>query len=319
MEAYTDFATVYDTFMDETPYDVWGDFVAGLIEKYGVSRSAETSAAKEKETDNNTASGNEFEEKCSESGREDIIEETPDFKSLHDTVDFAEPDPETALEEERNLIVELGCGTGSFTQVLKKKGYDIIGIDMSPDMLNVARNKAAAEGLDIMYLEQDMRELDLYCTAGTIVSVCDSVNYVLSDEELLETFKLVNNFLFPGGVFIFDFNTLHKYRDVIGDATIAENRQDCSFIWDNYFHDGDNINEYDLTIFVMCDEEKELFQRFTETHYQRGYTLEEMKRIMEKSGLRFVTAIDADTHEAPNDESERIYIVAGECGKDLDY
>ncbi len=288
MEAYTDFATVYDTFMDETPYDVWGDFVAGLIEKYGVSKPYESSDSKKKESD---------------------------LKSVHDSGDLDDQDYESALDEERNLVVELGCGTGSFTQVLRKKGYDIIGIDMSPDMLNVARNKAAAEGLDIMYLEQDMRELDLYCTAGTIVSVCDSVNYLLSEDELLETFRLVNNFLFPGGVFIFDFNTLHKYRDVIGDATIAENRQDCSFIWDNYFHDENNINEYDLTIFVMCDEEKELFQRFTETHYQRGYTLEEMKKVVEESGLKFVTAIDADTHEAPTDESERIYIVAVENGK----
>ena len=270
MEAYTDFATVYDTFMDETPYDVWGNFVAKLIEKYGVSKPLGASD----ETDNIAP-----------------------------------------LDEERNLVVELGCGTGSFTQILKKKGYDMIGIDMSPDMLNVARNKAASEGLDIMYLEQDMRELDLYCTAGTIVSVCDSVNYVLEDDEILETFRLVNNFLFPGGVFIFDFNTLHKYRDVIGDATIAENRDDCSFIWDNYFHDEENINEYDLTIFVRCHEGKELFQRFTETHYQRGYTLEEMKMLVERSGMVFVTAIDADTHEEPSEDSERIYIVARENGK----
>jgi SAM-dependent methyltransferase len=224
---------------------------------------------------------------------------------------------EAALEQERNLIVELGCGTGSFTQILKKKGYDIMGIDLSPDMLNVARNKAAEQGLDIMYLEQDMRELDLYSTAGTIVSVCDSINYLLEEEDILDTFKLVNNFLFPGGAFIFDFNTLHKYRDVIGDATIAENREDCSFIWDNYFHEDEHINEYDLTIFVRCDEEKELFQRFTETHYQRGYTLDEMKELVEKAGLIFACAIDADTHGEPSKDSERIYIVARENGKKL--
>ncbi len=299
MEAYTDFATVYDTFMDETPYDVWGNFVAELIEKYGVSKPAVTVG---EDQDRQRAGKDSF-------AKEEISSED-DTDADSDSVQY-----EQALEEEKNLVVELGCGTGSFTQILKRKGYDIIGIDMSPDMLNVARNKAAAEDLDIMYLEQDMRELDLYCTAGTIVSVCDSVNYVLEDDELLETFRLVNNFLFPGGVFIFDFNTLHKYRDVIGDATIAENRDDCSFIWDNYFHDEENINEYDLTIFVRCDEGKELFQRFTETHYQRGYTLDEMKMLVERAGMIFVTAIDADTHEEPSEESERIYIVARENGK----
>ena len=272
MEAYSDFATVYDTFMDETPYEVWGDYVAELIEEFGISKPQAVAEA-------------------------------------------AEEDTEAALEQERNLIVELGCGTGSFTQVMKKKGYDIMGIDMSPDMLNIARNKAAKENLDIMYLEQDMRELDLYCTAGTIVSVCDSVNYLLEDEDVVETFRLVNNFLYPGGIFIFDFNTLYKYSEVIGDATIAENREDCSFIWDNYYHEDEHINEYDLTIFVRTPGEEEVFRRFSETHYQRGYTVEEMKVYLKEAGLELVKIIDADTHKAPTAESQRIYIVAREQGK----
>ena len=283
MEAYTDFAAVYDTFMDETPYEVWGTFVAGLIEKYGISKPVRSGAGQGKEN-------------------------TEEYDTAEDS--------KQALDEEKNLIVELGCGTGSFTRVMYGLGYDIMGTDISPEMLNIARNRNAELGLDIMYLEQDMRELDLYCTAGTIVSVCDSINYILEVDELIETFKLVNNFLFPKGVFIFDFNTLHKYRDVIGDTTIAENRQDCSFIWDNYFHEEDNINEYDLTIFARADREKELFSRSVETHYQRGYTYEEMLDIVERSGLKFVAAFDEETHESPTAESERIYIVAMEQGKE---
>ena len=282
MEAYTDFAAVYDTFMDETPYEVWGTFVAGLIEKYGISKPLRSGAGLGKE--------------------------------LTEEYDTAE-DSEQALDEEKNLIVELGCGTGSFTQQLYKLGYDIMGIDLSPDMLNLARMKSQEMGYNIMYLEQDMRELDLYCTAGTIVSVCDSINYVLEDQEVIDTFKLVNNFLYPKGLFMFDFNTLHKYRDVIGDTTIAENREDCSFIWDNYYHEDEHINEYDLTIFARCDEKDEVFRRSVETHFQRGYTLEEMKDFVEKAGLEFIEAIDADTHEAPHDDSERVYIIARENGK----
>lgn len=93
-----------------------------------------------------------------------------------------------------------------------------------------------------------MRELDLYSTVGTVISVCDSVNYILEEEELLQVFRLVNNYLYPGGVFIFDFNTAYKYREVIGNTTIAENREDCSFIWENYYDPEEEINEYDLTI-----------------------------------------------------------------------
>lgn len=294
MDAYTDFATVYDTFMDETPYEVWGDFVVELINKYGVSKPA-------------------FAGRTAGTEKEDSEAGVGGAK-----IGFAEAqeNSEEALEQERNLVAELGCGTGSFTLTMAKRGYDIIGIDMSAEMLDIARNKSAEAGFDIMYLEQDMRELDLYCTAGTILSVCDSINYLLEDEDVIETFKLVNNFLFPKGVFIFDFNTLHKYRDVIGDVTIAENREDCSFIWDNYYHDEEHINEYDLTIFYRAGEDG-MFKRSVETHYQRGYTLDEMKTFVEKSGLRFITAIDADTHGEPTDESERIYIVAGENGKSI--
>ena len=278
MDAYSDFANVYDIFMDETPYEVWGDFIVELIEKYGVSK--------------------------------------PALAVDKDGTAEPEENSEAALEQERNFIAELGCGTGSFTLNMAKRGYDIIGIDMSPDMLDIARRKTEAEGLDIMYLEQDMRELDLYCTAGTILSVCDSINYLLEDEDVIETFKLVNNFLFPKGVFIFDFNTLHKYRDVIGDVTIAENREECSFIWDNYYHDEEHINEYDLTIFTKCGE-GDVFKRSVETHYQRGYTLDEMKTFVEKAGMKFIAAYDVDTHGEPTEDSERIYIVAGECGKSI--
>lgn len=258
MEAYTDFASVYDTFMDETPYEEWANFLHQLIKEYGISQPV----------------------------RDD---------------------------SEKNLVLDLGCGTGTLTELLYRKGYDMIGVDFSQEMLNIAMNKKEKSGSDILYLCQDMRELDLYSTIGTVISACDSVNYLLEDEEVVETFRLVNNYLYPGGVFIFDFNTVYKYEQVIGDTTIAENREDCSFIWDNFYHEEECINEYDLTIFVK--EENELFRKFTETHYQRGYTLNEMKMFIEEAGLQFVKAIDADTHKAPTEESERIYVIAREQGK----
>ncbi|MBO4458491.1 MAG: class I SAM-dependent methyltransferase [Butyrivibrio sp.] len=290
MDAYTDFANVYDTFMDETPYEVWGDFIVELIEKYGLSKPVNAGVK-----ENNRTSDQEHDV------TNDVSVET-------------EEDSEEALNEEKNLVVELGCGTGSFTAIMARKGYDIMGIDMSEEMLQVARRKVTEQNLNVMFLEQDMRELDLYCTCGTVLSVCDSINYLLEDEDVVTTFKLVNNFLFPKGIFIFDFNTLHKYRDVIGDVTIAENREDCSFIWENYYHEDEHVNEYDLTIFAKCGEE-DLFRKSVETHYQRGYELEEMISFVKESGLEFIEAIDADTHSVPTADSERVYIVAREKGK----
>ena len=250
MEAYTDFASVYDEFMDETPYEIWCE---NIVKEFQV---------------NNVNDG---------------------------------------------LVLELGCGTGSMTELLAARGYDMIGVDFSQEMLNIACEKRNHSGLDILYLNQDMCDFELYGTVRAVVSVCDSINYLLDEEEIINCFKLVNNYLDPKGIFMFDFNTRYKYQTVIGDTVIAENRENCSFIWENFFDEESGINEYDLTIFVR--EENELFSRSVEVHQQRGYTLKEMKYFIEKSGLVFLKAYDADTLTEVTDMSERVYCVAQEKGK----
>lgn len=209
------------------------------------------------------------------------------------------------------LICELGCGTGNVTARLSKAGYDMIGVDDAEEMLSVAREKQDSE--QILYLQQDMRSFELYGTVRAVVSICDCMNYLLEEEDLLKTFQLVNNYLDPDGIFIFDFNTIYKYKEVMGDTVIAENREDCSFIWENYYDVEEEINEYDLTIFVQTQED--LFQRFTETHLQRGYTLEQMQEILQKAGLVFLKAIDVDTQGEVTERTERICIIAREHGK----
>lgn len=266
METYTDFARVYDTFMDDTPYEEWCDYLVELIEKH----------RRVSEYDNSVTNDN--------------------------------------LRQERNSILDLGCGTGTLTELLAKRGYDMIGIDNAQEMLQIAMEKRERSGLDILYLMQDMRSFELYGAVGAVISICDSVNYLLEDEDVVQTFRLVNNYLLPEGVFIFDFNTLYKYEVVIGEATIAENRERCSFIWENYYHEERQINEYDLTVFVQEDEVTDTYRRFQETHYQRGYCLEQMKSYIQQAGLVFAEAIDADTHGEVTDTSERIYVIACKGG-----
>lgn len=221
---------------------------------------------------------------------------------------------------ENGLVLELGCGTGSMTELLAQKGYDMIGVDLSDEMLNLAIGKREHSGHDILYLNQDMREFELYGTVRAVVSVCDSINYLLGEEDITACFRLVNNYLDPGGIFMFDFNTKYKY-ETIGDATIAENREECSFIWENFYDFKSCVNTYDLTIFVRNEEVsergQELFLRFSEEHFQRGYTLDEMKGFLKKAELEFVRAYDADTLLEVTDASERIYCIAKERGKDL--
>ena len=250
MEAYTSFARVYDTFMDNIPYEEWGKYLTALLEEYNVTDG---------------------------------------------------------------LVLDLGCGTGTMTELLAAKGYDMIGVDYSEDMLEIAMEKREISGHDILYLLQDMREFELYGTVGAVISICDSVNYITEEEDLEEVFRLVNNYLDPKGVFIFDFKTLYNYQTILGDRTIAEKREECSFIWDNYYYEEEKINEYELTLFIQ--DEGDLYRKFEEIHYQKAYTLEEMIRLVKASGLEFVAAYDAFTKNAPDEKSERIYIVARENGK----
>lgn len=208
---------------------------------------------------------------------------------------------------EDGLVLDLGCGTGKMTRLLSDAGYDMIGVDSSEEMLEIATE---AEQEEILYLCQDMREFELYGTVAAVVSVCDSMNYILEEEELLTVFRLVNNYLDPGGVFIFDLNTLYKYRELLGEQTICENREDASFIWENFYDEEEQINEYDLTLFVQ--EESGLYQKFEETHFQRGYELLTIRRLLEAAGMEYVTAYDAFTREEPGEDSERIYVIARE-------
>lgn len=212
------------------------------------------------------------------------------------------------------LILDMGCGTGSLTELLAKAGYDMIGIDNSGEMLQIAMNKSRDSGLDILYLQQDMREFELYGTVRAVISACDSINYVTDPEDLLEVFRLVNNYLDPHGIFLFDFNTEYKYREILGSRIIAEDREECSFIWDNYYDREQQINEYELTLFVQ-EEDSPLYRKYQETHYQRGYTLEQIQSLLKRAGLICLAAYDAYTEDAPLCSSERICVIAQEQGK----
>ncbi len=213
----------------------------------------------------------------------------------------------------KGLVLELGCGTGKLMELLASAGYDMIGVDSSIDMLQIAREKVPGDSSRLLYLHQDMREFELYGTVRAVVSVCDSINYITQEKELKKVFSLVNNYLDPGGYFIFDFNTEYTYREVIGDQVIAEDRSDVSFIWYNQYDETDHLNMIDLSVFVR--EEDGRYQKFQEQHIQRGYTLEGMKALLAEAGLLFVDAFDGYTRKPADENSERIVVVAKERGK----
>lgn len=208
------------------------------------------------------------------------------------------------------LLLDLGCGTGKLSRLMEQRGFDMIAIDNSFEMLDMARRDSSEK---ILYLMQDMREFELYGTVKGVYSACDCINYILDEEELRKVFSLVNNYLDPQGIFIFDFNTLYKYEELLAENTFAENREEGSFIWENYYDKEEQINEYDLTLYIKDKEQQ--FSRFQETHYQRGYALEQIKNLLEEAGLAFVAAYDDYSDAAVHKQSERIVVVARECQK----
>lgn len=214
------------------------------------------------------------------------------------------------LEEEgirEGILLDLGCGTGSVTELLAAAGYDMIGIDNSEEMLEIAMEKREKSGLDILYLLQDMREFELYGTVKGVVSICDSMNYILEDEELLTVFRLVQNYLDNEGIFIFDLNTRYKYETLLADNTFAEDREESSFIWENFYDAEEEINQYDLSLFVR--EEDGRYRKYEETHLQRAYDQQRVEALIRESGLELLHVYDAFTRELPAEDAERIYFV----------
>ena len=251
MDAYTEFAKVYDLFMDNIPYEEWGAYLKGLLHENGV---------------------------------------------------------------DDGLVLELGCGTGTMTEILAEAGYDMIGVDQSEEMLEEAARKREESGHEILYLCQDMREFELYGTVRAIVCVCDSMNYILEEEEVLGILtSAARNYLDYGGLFIFDLNTEYKYKEILGEQTIAENREESSFIWENYYDEDSHINEYNLTLFIK--EHGDHYRKYEETHYQKSYSLDTIRKLAEMSGLELLHIYDAFTHEEPKADSERVYVVLRRPGQ----
>ncbi len=217
-----------------------------------------------------------------------------------------------AYNIDNGLVLDLGCGTGRLTELLSDKGYDMTGVDGSQEMLQQALQKRDVSKKDILYLNQDMRDFELYGTMRAIVSTCDCINYITDVNELEGVFRLVNNYLDPKGIFIFDFNTKKKYQN-IGDASIAENRDDGSFIWENFYDADEAINEYQLTLFLPTG--TGLYRKYEENHVQKGYELDEIKRAVQRSGLIFLKAYDGYDSSPADDNSDRIVVVAMENGK----
>ncbi len=198
-----------------------------------------------------------------------------------------------------NLILDMGCGTGNITTRLAEKGYDVIGLDSSVDMLSKAREKDK----ESLYLHMDMTDFELYGTVDAIVSALDCVNYITEDIDKL--FALIYNYLNPGGVFVFDINSLYKFHHVFGTEPIIYDDGEIFYVWESEIDE--TVCHFYITFFIQ--NEKGEYVRCDEMQTQRMYTPQELTSAAERNGLTVLGVYDAFTFLPPKADSERIFFV----------
>lgn len=204
-----------------------------------------------------------------------------------------------------DLVCDLACGTGNITIPLAKRGYDMTAIDISEDMLNIAREKS--EGLDILYLNQDMTSLDLYGTMGAFLCMIDGINYVLAPKALLNMFsKMKRCFMDPGALFIFDISTRHKLKYTIGSNTFVYPGKKIFYTWQNRYIDKKNISDMFLTFFIQ---ENNKYRRFEERHLQHAYSVTEIKYLLKKAGFTKIDTYSQFTFNKPKSNDDRVVFV----------
>lgn len=223
--------------------------------------------------------------------------------------DFFETCFDRFLSKRPELVLDLACGTGRMTRTLAKRGYDMIGVDGSESMLSEAYMQG---GEGILYLLQDMREFELYGTVGAVVCCLDSINYLLTEEDVRATFKNVHNYLDPDGIFIFDMNTPYKFENIYGNESyILEDEDENGAVfcgWQNEYDRESGICDFYLSLFE--ENEDGSYDRSDEHQRERCYTEDTVKRLLCEEGFELLGVFSDYGFSECAENTERWYIVA---------
>ena len=208
------------------------------------------------------------------------------------------------------LVLDLGCGTGSMTLERARRGYDMTGVDYSCEMLDIARNRAIDEGLGdkMLWLCQDMTEFELYGTVDVTVSCLDSLNHLTTPAKLERCLRLVHNYLIPDGLFIFDINGKYKFENIYADNTYVVEGDGSFCVWQNYYDERTKLCDFYITLFK--EHKNGAYRRYDEVQTERMYTLRAIKSLLKKCGFEFIGAYSDFDFAEGTDEDERLYIAA---------
>lgn len=205
------------------------------------------------------------------------------------------------------ITLDLACGTGSLTLELYRRGFDVYGIDSSVSMLSVAREKAADQEADILFLCQKMQSLDLYGTVDTVFCCLDSINHLQSTGEMQKAFQKVSFFMNPGGYFIFDFNTVYKHREVLKDNVFVYDIDPVFCVWQN--HPRKNTNRVDINL-DFFEKDGAVYHRSSEHFSEITCELEEVTAILKSAGFTQIEVFDDLCFDPPKKNSQRVVFAA---------
>ena len=214
------------------------------------------------------------------------------------------------MEKRPELVLDLACGTGAMTFELARRGYDMTAIDISEDMLAEAESKARDLGMrDILFLQGDMTDFELYGTVQAVVCTLDGLNHLAGRGELDACLSLVSNYLEPGGVFLFDLNTPYKFRTVYADRDYVLEDDGAVCCWRNRLNRKGDTVDFCLTVFE--EGKNGLWTRQDDVTRERTWGLRAVKNALERAGLTLLSVSADFGFTPPDDTTERWYIAAG--------
>lgn len=215
-----------------------------------------------------------------------------------------------STNQEKPILLDLACGTGSLSLELSKIGYDVIGVDSSPEMLSEAMQKRAEmEMQDVLFLCQEMDQLDLYGTIDVAVCSLDSLNHIVNLKTLQNVFKKVSLFLNPNGLFVFDVNTIYKHSEILGNNIFIYDCENVYCTWQNKYCTENHIVEINLDFFEYS-RESDSYYRSSESFSERAYSMEELNSMLVNSGFELVAQYADDSFDCVKPDTQRIICVA---------
>lgn len=241
------------------------------------------------------------------------------YDRLNHSVDYAEWARDISsfltsrgISEDARLL-DIACGTGKMTLELSERGYNMTGVDLSPEMLSVAQNACAERGFYPLLVCQDMTCLELSDTYDAAICCLDSVNYIPSKRALDAFFTRAAEHIRSGGYLFFDVNTEYKFKNIYGDNSYVYDEKELFCVWQNFYSARRRLCDFDLTFFIKNEDGS--YRRTHETQREYLYTDGELCELLEKNG--FVTEVLSASHDLLcNDEhlvsdcDERHYFVA---------